>query len=230
MKAHFRLSLFLAVSFLLISCALASTNKVTRRRSPSLTSEQKSLLLNKSRQAISDKSTSKAIVEITRALARSHSASEVLTLNLTNLLILIVLKAVIFGIGLFYFGGVSFKGGYKGHEHGHGHGHGYGRSLDGKSSPLMTEAEILLMLTYLLGSSSDDYTCFHRVACENPQQAKTYLKVSKMMLKGAKFAQNFVSYNPKYEEVLSGLEGALSQSSSGGSCPAKYPCSDIPHL
>ena len=34
-------------------------------------------------------------------LARASSTSEVLTLNLTNLLILLVLKALIFGFGLF---------------------------------------------------------------------------------------------------------------------------------
>merc|ERR1712156_420561 len=41
------------------------------------------------------------LVELTsELLARASSTSEVLTLNLTNLLILIVLKAIIFGFGL----------------------------------------------------------------------------------------------------------------------------------
>merc|ERR1711936_1000104 len=48
-------------------------------------------------------------------LARASSTSEVLTLNLTNLLILLVLKALIFGFGLFSVGGT-------------------GRSLDGPSA------------------------------------------------------------------------------------------------
>lgn len=183
MNGKFRLSLGLAVCFLLISCTLGSPSRVTRRRNPSLTSAQKASLLAKSRLPKSD--TRKAIMEITKVMARSFSASEVLTLNLTNLLILIVLKAVIFGIGLFYFGGVSFKSGYKGH----GHGGGYGRSFNEKPNQLLTEAEILLMLTYLLGSTTDDYKCFHRVACENPGAAKSYFKVSKMMLTGAKFVQ-----------------------------------------
>ena len=47
-------------------------------------------------------------------MARASSTSEVLTLNLTNLLILLVLKALIFGFGLFSVGGA-------------------GRSLDGPS-------------------------------------------------------------------------------------------------
>merc|ERR1711973_372616 len=40
-------------------------------------------------------------------LARASSTSEVLTLNLTNLLILLVLKALIFGFGLFSVGGAG---------------------------------------------------------------------------------------------------------------------------
>merc|ERR1712008_425859 len=45
------------------------------------------------------------LVELTsELLARASSTSEVLTLNLTNLLILIVLKAIIFGFGLFSVG------------------------------------------------------------------------------------------------------------------------------
>ncbi|CAG7718798.1 unnamed protein product [Allacma fusca] len=119
------------------------------------------------------------LIKVAKAIARSHSTSEVLTLNLTNLLILIVLKAVIFGIGLFYFGGVTFKG---------GHGNGWSsRSIDSKSSSFMTEGELLLMLTYLLGASNENYECMYRVACEDPSKAKEYLNVSKMIVKGAKF-------------------------------------------
>merc|ERR1712036_97411 len=40
-------------------------------------------------------------------LARASSTSEVLTLNLPNLLILLVLKALIFGVGLFSVGGTA---------------------------------------------------------------------------------------------------------------------------
>ena len=94
---------------------------------------------------------------------------------------------MIFGIGLFYFGGVSFKGGY---NHGGDNHHGWsGRSLTEKSSSFMSENELLLMLTYLLGSATDNYECMYRVACEDPVHAKTYLNASKMMMKGAKYAK-----------------------------------------
>ena len=194
MNGKVRFSLYVAIGFCLLACTLAASSKVSRRRSPSLTAEQKAQLISSkslsTRTAKSTgKSTTNAIIEVTKAIARSHSASEVLTLNLTNLLILIVLKAVIFGIGLFYFGGVSFKGGV---SHGDNHGHGgYGRSATDvtKPKPFMTEGEMLLALTFLLGSSTEDYTCMNRVACEHPGSVKSYLKASKLMLNGAKFAQ-----------------------------------------
>lgn len=126
----------------------------------------------------------RALIKTAKALARSHSTSEVLTLNLTNLLILIVLKAIIFGIGLFYFGGISFKGGD------HGWGPGHGRSLVEKNRPFLNQGELLLIMTYILGAAEkDNYDCMYRVACEDPKQAKDYLNASKMILKGAKYAK-----------------------------------------
>jgi len=174
--------------------------------------------------------TTRALIKTAKALARSHSTSEVLTLNLTNLLILIVLKAIIFGIGLFYFGGVSFKGGH----HGGGGGDGWGRSLEEKKEAYMTQSELLLMLTYVLGSASENYECMYRVACEDPEKAKDYVSASKMLIKGAKYAKKYVSYNPKYEEIVRGLNEAVSHgknhSNSEAQCRARYVCPDIPNL
>ena len=51
------------------------------------------------------------LVEAMDFMARASSTSEVLTLNLTNLLILLVLKALIFGFGLFSFGNAGAAAG-----------------------------------------------------------------------------------------------------------------------
>jgi hypothetical protein len=145
---------------------------------------------SKSDSSSSSFDTTRALIKTAKALARSHSTSEVLTLNLTNLLILVVLKAIIFGIGLFYFGGVSFKGGHGGEHGGGGGGHGWGRALDEKQGSFMSQSELLLMLTYVLGSTNNDnYECMYRVACEDPAKAKDYLNASNMLLKGAKYAK-----------------------------------------
>jgi len=204
MIGRFRLTIFIALCILACAFAAKTTGsssypKVHRRRvvgssgqvsshrigeSQSSNVNARSVASNSGDDSASKPSQTGNLLKVAKALARSHSTSEVLTLNLTNLLILIVLKAVIFGIGLFYFGGVSFKGG-----HGGGHGNGWSsRSLDGKkSSSIMTEGELMLMLTYLLGASNDNYECMYRVACEDPSKAKEYLNVSKMIIKGAKF-------------------------------------------
>lgn len=187
-----RLGLTLFVTLCIVACAFAGPtqtgNKVRRLKSKSPVFTEKSS--SSQTQNVNPKDnevqfdTTRALIKTAKALARSHSTSEVLTLNLTNLLILVVLKAIIFGIGLFYFGGVSFKGG-------HDHGHGWGRSLEGKENPssIMTQSELLLMLTYVLGSSTDNYDCMYRVACEDPAKAKDYLNASNMLLKGAKYAK-----------------------------------------
>jgi hypothetical protein len=189
-----RLSLSLFVALCIIAVAFAGPtqngNKVRRLKSKSPVFSSKSSTSSQT-QNVDPKDneiqfdTTRALIKTAKALARSHSTSEVLTLNLTNLLILIVLKAIIFGIGLFYFGGVSFKGG-------NDHGHGWGRSLEGKegkNGSIMTQSELLLMLTYVLGSATDNYDCMFRVACEDPAKAKDYLNASNMLLKGAKYAK-----------------------------------------
>lgn len=99
-------------------------------------------------------------------------------MNLTNLVILLVLKAIIFGASTFGFG----------------HG-GHGRNLDGiitdnftkqvQSKALISETELLLMLSYLKADSTQKYGCLHRIACEDPYKAKEYLLAGKMILKGS---------------------------------------------
>jgi len=217
-----KISLFVLVAVCLVACSLAAS---TSNKNYPRYSKTKALRSNKvSTEAKKDDT--KAIIQIAKALARSHSTSEVLTLNLTNLLILIVLKAIIFGIGLFYFGGVTFKGG-------HG-GWGEKRSLDTadekSSKPLMTQGEMTLMLTYLLGAANDNYECMNRVACEDPSKAKPYLQASKMVVKGAKLAKKYVSYNPKYEEIVHGLQDAIEFAGKGGDCRQRYTCSEVTSL
>lgn len=99
---------------------------------------------------------------------------QVLSLNLTNLVILLVVKALIFGAGSLGFGG---------HDH-------LGRSIDGSSenltnnSPIFTESELLLMLGYLKGDLTDKYSCLNFAACQDPKKAKEYLMVSNLLVKG----------------------------------------------
>ena len=99
-------------------------------------------------------------------LARASSTSEVLTLNLTNLLILLVLKALIFGFGLFSVGGA-------------------GRSMEG---PVVTEADLTGGMCFMMFASgaSEKLSCVQRTACEDPYLANDYLTAAKMVYKAHK--------------------------------------------
>ena len=98
-------------------------------------------------------------------LARASSTSEVLTLNLTNLLILLVLKALIFGFGLFSVGGGAA-----------------GRSAE---SPAFTQSDLNGGLNFLMYTAGDDdkLQSIQRTACEDVQQARNYLTAAKMWYK-----------------------------------------------
>jgi len=79
-------------------------------------------------------------------LARASSTSEVLTLNLTNLLILLVLKALIFGFGLFSVGGTA-------------------RSAD--DSPSFSETDLQGGMCFMMHMAGDEskLNCIKKTAC-----------------------------------------------------------------
>lgn len=68
--------------------------------------------------------------------ATGSGASQIVSLNLTNLLVLVLLKALIFAAGSL--GAGTWKG-------------GYARSIDGEEK-ILTEEEVLLFISYLSGT------------------------------------------------------------------------------
>ena len=105
------------------------------------------------------------VQEAMEFLAR-QTQSEVLTLNLTNLLILLVLKALIFGFGLFSVGGT-------------------GRSAEGVA---VTPADMTGGMCFMMfmSGAEEKLSCIERTACEDPYLATDYLTASKMIYKGYK--------------------------------------------
>lgn len=61
-----------------------------------------------------------------------------------------------------------------------------------RSNPYISESEILLALSYLMGDASEKYGCLQRVACEDPKKSKEYLSGAKMLIKGAQFFYKLV--------------------------------------
>merc|ERR1712018_189732 len=123
-------------------------------------------------------------------LARASSTSEVLTLNLTNLLILLVLKPLIFGFGLFSVGGTA-------------------RSAD--DSPSFSETGLQGGMCFLMHMSGDEskLNCIKKSACNEPAVAAQYATASKMMYKVFKLLN--VDIDNKYIDVLTAVEEAKNE-------------------
>lgn len=132
-------------------------------------------------------------------LAR-QSTSEVLTLNLTNLLILLVLKALIFGFGLFSVGGT-------------------GRSAEGVA---VTPADMTGGMCFMMfmSGAEEKLSCIERTACEDPYLATDYLTASKMIYKGYKIVGMHIA--DKYATVMNAVNDALEHGKTGGDCSARY--------
>jgi len=121
-------------------------------------------------------------------LARASSTSEVLTLNLTNLLILLVLKALIFGFGLFSVGGT-------------------GRSAD---SQLVSQSDLTGGMCFLMYTSGaeEKFDCIQRTACEDPYLANDYLTAAKMWYKMHKMMGSIFPFDDKYKRVMHAVNEA----------------------
>jgi len=139
------------------------------------------------------------VQEAMEFLAR-QTQSEVLTLNLTNLLILLVLKALIFGFGLFSVGGT-------------------GRSAEGVA---VTPADMTGGMCFMMfmSGAEEKLSCIERTACEDPYLATDYLTASKMIYKGYKIVGMHIA--DKYATVMNAVNDALEHGKTGGDCSAKY--------
>merc|ERR1711974_275522 len=133
-------------------------------------------------------------------LARASSTSEVLTLNLTNLLILLVLKALIFGFGLFSVGGT-------------------GRSAD---TPMVTQADLTGGMCFLMFTSGaeEKLDCIQRTACEDPYLASDYLTAAKMLYKVHKILG--MDFQDRYSKTMFAIQEAAEFGKSGSECANAY--------
>ncbi|XP_049795522.1 uncharacterized protein LOC126210351 [Schistocerca nitens] len=155
-----------------------------------------------------------ALADVARSVvARTASTSQVLSLNLTNLLILLVLKALLFGAGIFSFGLLGK--------------HHYGRAATAPDGGV-TEAELALALAFLSGEAAPGggHECLQRTACLAPSTASRYAVAASAALAAVKSFPGVMGYNPRYEEIVSGMRTAVEFGKSGGLCAERYKCSD----
>ncbi|XP_012056666.1 PREDICTED: uncharacterized protein LOC105619755 [Atta cephalotes] len=144
------------------------------------------------------KYTGSMLAEIAKELVqRSTTSSQVLTLNLSNLLLLLVLKAVVFGAGYI--------------------GHGYkGRELEDEN--IVSEGELALALGYLIGD-----TCLYRAACEEPHIAREYLSAAEMLLQTMKLMPQSLPAQSNYEKTIAEFRKAIEYGNIE-ECPPEYSC------
>lgn len=139
------------------------------------------------------------LTEIAKELVqRSTTSSQVLNLNLSNLLILLVLKAVVFGAG--YLGNHGYKG----------------RELE--EDNIVSEGELALALGYLIGD-----TCLYRAACEEPHVAREYLGAAEMLLQAMKLIPQSLPAEYNYETTMAEFRKAIEYGSTER-CPPQYSC------
>jgi len=132
-------------------------------------------------------------------LARASSTSEVLTLNLTNLIILILLKGIVFGMGMFSVSSVF-------------------SARSAQETSIVSKSDLSGGMCFILYASGaeEKLSCIQRTACEDPKTASEYATAAKMVHKVHKIVG--LNFSSKYETVLNALEDAKSHCLRGGDC------------
>merc|ERR1712223_1306205 len=138
-----------------------------------------------------------------QVVSRASTSSEVLSLNLTNLIILIARKGAIVVFGLVSGGGVT------------------GRS--GEAPTSVSKADLTGGMCFLLytGGDEEKLNCIARAACESPVSADNYLAAAKMWYKMHNIIKA-IPFNAKYQTIMETVYEAAEFSKDGGECAAKY--------
>ncbi|XP_049841958.1 uncharacterized protein LOC126292163 isoform X2 [Schistocerca gregaria] len=122
-------------------------------------------------------------------------------------------QALLFGAGVFSFGLLGK--------------HHYGRAATAPDAGV-TEAELALALAFLSGEAAPGggHACLQRAACLAPTTASRYAVAASAALAAVKAFPGVMGYNPRYEEIVSGMRTAVEFGKSGGLCVERYKCSD----
>merc|ERR1712038_1785347 len=139
--------------------------------SHSITMLSRSALVGSAMLALAAAEDAPLLATALEVVSRASTSSEVLSLNLTNLIILIALKIAIVVLGLVSGGGVT------------------GRS--GEAPPSVSKSDLTGGMCFLLYTGGDEnkLNCVARAACESPVAADNYLAAAKMWYKMHKLIQ-----------------------------------------
>merc|ERR1712154_619870 len=132
-------------------------------------------------------------------LARATSSSQVLSFNLTGVIILIVLKIAVIAYTMLQ-GGVTGRSGLT-------------------SGPSYTPADLTGGMCFLLYTNGDEekLNCLSRAVCESPEVGSDYLAAAKLWYKMHKII-SAVPYSEKYTKVVQALKAANTIGQQGEDC------------
>merc|ERR1712241_1363421 len=127
-------------------------------------------------------------------LARATSSSQVLSFNLTGVIILIVLKIAVIAYSV-------LQGGFTGRSSGY-------------SPADLTGGMCFLLYT---NGEEDKLNCLSRAVCESPEVGSQYLAAAKLWYKMHKII-NAIPYSEKYTKVVDSLQTANTIGQQGEDC------------
>ncbi|XP_050316840.1 uncharacterized protein LOC126750994 [Bactrocera neohumeralis] len=147
---------------------------------------------------------------------RSTGNSQVLSLNLTNLLIIILLKILIFAAGMLG----------AGHWSGYGYGYGHARSAEDIHFGL-SDGEDYLITGFLAAQGIGLDDCLYAAACASPNVAYEYAKAAKALIEGIEKYEGNAFNNPRYNDLIVLLEKAAYDGYRGLPCNRSSKCDNI---
>ena len=171
------------------------------------------------------------------SMARSITTSQVLTINLTNAVILAGLKVIVIIAGIFGkfsfwtypgLGGIPF----------HPFARSFQRSftVSAESEPIIDEMDSLLVSSedirwswvYMWSLNKRDFSCLNRMACENRDSAQVYSHAAHLMDSFLdKYRLPWIGYNPRYRAILDSVDEAI-KLPLDTNCRTRYPCESAP--
>ncbi|XP_054734058.1 uncharacterized protein LOC129241642 [Anastrepha obliqua] len=145
---------------------------------------------------------------------RSTGNSQVLSLNLTNLLIIILLKILIFAAGMLG----------AGHWNGYGYGYGHARSAEEDINFGLSDGEDYLITGFLAAQGIGLDDCLYAAACASPNVAYEYAKAAKALIEGIEKYEGNAFNNPRYNDLIGLLEKAAYDGYRGLPCNRSSKC------
>ncbi|KAH8351172.1 hypothetical protein KR084_008973 [Drosophila pseudotakahashii] len=156
------------------------------------------------------------VIQVAKELLhRSAGNSQVLSLNLTNLLIIILLKVLIFSAGML------------GAGHWSAYGYGHGRSADSNFGLGLTSGDDYLITGFLAAQGAGRDECLYAASCACPAAAYEYAKAGRSLLGAIEIFQGVPLEKPRYNDLIVLMERAAHDGFQGSACNTTQSCDGL---